>query len=276
MAIWDERKIDCHNHVLDPVRFPFQPDTPYRPSGQEIAPVEQLVRVLDAAGVGAALIVGPNSGYATDNRCLLHAIEHGGGRFKGIAVVPHDITVDDLAKLQEQGIVGVAFNPSALGVAFYLGTRPLLGKLEDLGMFLQLQTEGDQMVALMPLLENSKVRVLIDHCGRPDLSAGLHQPGFQATLELGRRGRASVKLSGYDKFSVDGYPYRDAEPFVEALVEAFTLDRCMWGSDWPYLKATRRLDYSPLVKLVEVLFPNPADRDKLFWKTPQRLFGFAA
>ncbi len=233
------------------------------------------MRVLDAAGVGPALIVGPNSGYATDNRCLIHAIRHGAGRFKGIAVVPHDVSVEDLAKLQTQGIVGVAFNPSALGVAYYLGTRPLLAKLEELGMFLQLQPEGDQLVELMPLLETSSVRLLIDHCGRPDLSAGVRQAGFQAALELGRRRDASVKLSGYDKFSVAGHPYRDTEPFVEALVQAFTLDRCIWGSDWPYLKATRRLDYGPLVRLVEAFFPDPADRDKLFWKTPQRLFGFA-
>jgi predicted TIM-barrel fold metal-dependent hydrolase len=46
--------------------------------------------------------------------------------------------------------------------------------------------------------------------------------------------------------------------------------------DWPYLRAPQRQDYGPLVELVEVLFPDAADREKLFWKTPQLLFGFAA
>ena len=274
MTVWDERKVDCHNHVLDPARFPFQVDTPYRPSAQEIAPVEQFIHVLDTAGVGNALIVGPNSGYGTDNRCLLDAIECGAGRFKGIAVVPHDITLAELAALQSRGIVGVAFNPTALGIPYYLGTAPLLEKLEALGMFLQIQTERDQLLQLWPLIAGSKVRLLIDHCGRPDIAAGIAAPGFQAVLELGRSGRASVKLSGYDKFSQQPHPYPDAWPFVRALVDAYTLDACVWGSDYPYLKATKRLDYGPLVLLAATLFPDPADRHRLFWATPQRLFGF--
>ena len=274
MTIWGERKVDCHNHVLDPARFPYHPDTLYSPSGQEIAPVEQLLHVLDAAGVGNALIVGPNSGYGLDNRCLLDAIERGAGRFKGIAVVPLDITLVELSALQSRGIVGVACNPTVLGVEYYLGAEPLLEKLEALDMFLQIQTERDQLLALWPLIGGSKVRILIDHCGRPDIAAGITAPGFQAVLELGRSRRASVKLSGYDKFSKEAHPYRDCWPFVRALVDAYTLDACLWGSDWPYLKAAKRLDYGPLVLLAATLFPDPSDRNRLFWATPQRLFGF--
>ena len=40
--------------------------------------------------------------------------------------------------------------------------------------------------SMAPLLEPSGVRVLIDHCGRPDPDAGLDQPGFARLLELGR------------------------------------------------------------------------------------------
>jgi hypothetical protein len=35
-------------------------------------------------------------------------------------------------------------------------------------------------------------------------------------------------------------------------------------------------DYGPLVELVEVLFPDATERETLFWKTLQRLFGFVA
>ena len=58
------------------------------------------------------------------------------------------------------------------------------------------------------------------------------------------------------------------------MVDAFTLERCLWASDWPYLRAPQRQDYGPLVELVEVLFPNEADRRALFWDTPKRLFRF--
>ena len=274
MSILDEPKIDCHNHILDPARFPYLTDTAYRPAGQEISPAAQLLNVMDFYGVRYALVVGPNSGYGIDNRCLLDAIERSDGRFKGIAVVPLDLGSAELARLKSRGIVGVAYNTTLQGVDYYLDSGELLAKLADLDMSLQIQLEQDQLLGLRPLIERSTVRLLVDHCGRPVAEAGLDQPGFKALLALGRSGRASVKLSGYQKFSRQPHPHGDAWAFVRALVEAFTLDGCVWGSDWPFLKATERIDYGPLLKLAEMLFPHPADRRKLFWDTPRRLFGF--
>ncbi len=59
---------------------------------------------MDAYGVQHALLVGPSSGYRTDNRCLLHALAQGEGRFKRVAVVDHDTGLDELAALKEQGV----------------------------------------------------------------------------------------------------------------------------------------------------------------------------
>jgi hypothetical protein len=36
MSTFSEPKIDCHAHVLDPVRFPYGADIEYKPAGQEI------------------------------------------------------------------------------------------------------------------------------------------------------------------------------------------------------------------------------------------------
>ena len=72
-------KIDCHVHVFDPVRFPYAPDTFYRPVGHEVATTNALGHVMAAHGVQRALIVGPNSGYGFDNRCLLDALRQGAG-----------------------------------------------------------------------------------------------------------------------------------------------------------------------------------------------------
>ncbi len=274
--LFEEPKIDCHNHVLDPARFPYGADNPYHPAGQEIGTAAQLLRVMDSHGVRHSLVVAPNSGYGTDLRCLLDAIEYAEGRLKGIAVVPFDISVPALRALKAKGVVGVAFNPTFDGLARYAGGRELVAKLADLDLFLQVQVEHDQMLALLPVIAAAPVRLLIDHCGRPTPEAGLDQPGFQAILALAATGRASVKLSGLMKFSREPYPYADTWPFVRALVDAFGLDACVWGSDWPFLRAPQRLDYGPLLSLVETLFPDPAERQKLFWDTPRRLFGFGA
>ena len=275
MSIFDEPKIDCHVHVLDPWRFPYAPDTHYRPAGQETGTFEQLAGVMEAYGTRHALIVGPNSGYGLDNRCLLDALARSGGRCKGIAVVRNDTGVDELEALKRAGIVGVAWNVTHYGVSYYDDAAPLLDRLRALDLFVQLQVEHEQLISLVPMLDRSGVRMLVDHAGRPTASAGVGQSGFRALLALARTGRAFVKLSGVVKIA-QAYPYTEATPFYEALLDAFTADFCMWASDWPYLRAPARVDYGVLLQHIEGLIPDPAQRRRVLWDTPNRLFRFVA
>jgi predicted TIM-barrel fold metal-dependent hydrolase len=277
VSLFNEPKIDSHCHVLDPARFPYAPDVAYRPAGQEVGTLAQYQEVMQAYGIGHALIVGPNSGYGLDNRCLLDALAQGAGpipRFKGVAVVRNGISRTELLQLQAAGVVGIAFNATVLGVQHVLDAAPLLKLLTELDLFAQVQVEHDQLVALQPLLVNSGARIVIDHCGRPHPQGGLQQAGFQSLLALAKTGRAAVKLSGLQKFSLQGPPYEDALPYVRALIDAFTLDNCLWASDWPFLKAPQRLDVGPLIMNVARLVPDAADRKRLWWDSPRRWFGF--
>lgn len=267
-------KIDCHIHAIDPVRFPYGADTPYRPSGQEIAPAAQLIRVFDVLDVRHALVVATNTGYGSDSRILLDTLSQGGGRFKGVAVVENDVDIRELERLKAAGVIGVAFNVPFHGADYYRNTAPLLEMLTSLGLFLQIQVENDQLLDLLPLIDKSPVRLVFDHCGRPSVSQGLKGKAFQALLALGRERDAHVKLSGYYKFSEQPHPYEDAWPFIAALVEVFTLDRCVWGSDYPFLRAAERLDYGPLLAVLTKLFRDPGDRHRLLWRTPAKLLGF--
>ena len=274
MSIFDEPKVDGHCHVLDPARFAYARDVAYRPTGQEIGTLDQYLQVMAAYGIEHALLVGPNSGYGLDNRCLLDALARGGNRFRGIAVVRNDASRDELLLLQAAGVIGVAFNATVHGVDHYADTGPLLRRLADLDMLIQVQVQAKQLLALRPLLEDSGARILIDHCGRPDPGAGIGQAGFQALLALGRSGRAAVKLSGRQKFSAQPPPYADTQAYVDALLEAFTLDACFWASDWPFLKAQQRLDLGPLLQQLAQWLPDPVQRRRLLWDTPRRWLGF--
>jgi predicted TIM-barrel fold metal-dependent hydrolase len=275
MSIFAEPKIDCHVHVFDPARFPYRADTHYAPSGQEIGTPVLLSQAMDAYGTRHALLVGPNSGYGLSNECMLDTIARGGGRYRGIAVVGNDATPDELQALKRADVVGVAWNVTHYGIDYYRGAEPLLRKLVALDMFVDIQVEHDQLVQMMPMLGDSGVRILVDHCGRPTVDLGLGQRGFRALLDLGATGRAFVKLSGFVKFASKPAPYDDARPFVTALVDAFGLDHCLWASDWPYLRSPARVDYGVLLHVVRALFPDTADRRQLLWDTPRELFGFA-
>lgn len=237
MSIFDEPKVDCHCHLFDPARFPYSAQSSYHPAGQEIATAAQIHQVFSAHGVRNALLVQLNSGYGSDNRCMLDAIAASNRKFKGVAVVEHAISSHDLMKLRDASVVGVAFNLPFHGTSYYLGTQTLLARLADLDMFLQFQFHQHQLLEILPLIKKYPVRLLVDHCGRPDPAAGLCDPAFQALLALGQTGRAAVKLSGYIKFSRQTHPFKDTWPFIQALVEAFTSENCVWGSDWPFLRA---------------------------------------
>jgi predicted TIM-barrel fold metal-dependent hydrolase len=274
LSIYATPKVDCHCHVLDPDGFDYAPDVSYRPAGQETGSADYFEHVLDAYGVQHALLVGPNSGYGLDNRCLLAAIAGGHGRFKGIAVIPHDASSDYLQALKAQGIVGIAFNYSLHGLDYYRAAEPLFHRLAALNLFVQLQVEQTQLQMLAPLLLDSGARLLIDHCGRPDVTQGIGGEGFAALLRLADSGRATVKLSGFSKFSAGDFPFTDTRIYSRALLDAFGPDHCIWASDWPFLKAPKRLDYGPLLQLFAQQVPDAEDRQKILWETPKRLFGF--
>lgn len=268
--------IDCHVHVFDPVRFPYAPDAWYLPASAEAGSPSQLDQVLDAHGVGHALLVGPNSGYGLDNRCLLDTLVRSRGRYKGIAMLRNDASDEELQDLWAMGVIGVAFNAALLGVDFYRDIGPLLERMRALGMWANVQVRGDQLVALQPMLKDSGVQLVFDHCGCPVPAEGIGQPGFAALLELGDTGRAVVKLSGFFKVSAQAWPYSDVQPFVDALVDAFTPRQLVWASDWPFLRAPARIDYGPLFALLRLQLPDPAAQHAVLCDTPMRLFKFDA
>lgn len=270
-----EPRIDCHVHVFDPARFPYAADTWYTPSPAETGTPDQLGHVLDAHGVRHALLVGPNSGYGLDNRCLLDTLARHPDRYKGVAVVRHDASRAELQALQAQGVVGVAFNVALLGVDHYRDTGPLLEHLRELDLWAQVQVEGEQLCALAPLLRDSGARLLFDHGGRPRPAEGVGQPGFDTLLGLADTGRAVVKLSGWAKVSQQPHPHADVVPYARALLQAYTPQALVWASDWPFLRAPARIDYGPLLDWLAQLVPDAAARQAILWDTPRRLFGFA-
>ena len=275
MTVFDEKKIDCHNHIFDPARFPYRDDTAYRPSMQEIGTAAQFARVMDACGVQHALLVGPTSGYRTDNRCMLDAIEQGGNRFKGIAVVDNDVSRSELVGDEARRRRGCRFQS---GDGRRRGDERRRARSSTRWptstCSRKSRSTGDQLVALEPLIARTATRLLIDHCGRPEVAAGMNQPGFQALLRLADAGRTVVKLSGLQKFSQLDYPYEDAQPFALQILRTFGPDHCVWGSDWPFLRSPVRMDYAPLLTLIQRLIPDSDARRRVLWDTPRSLFGF--
>ncbi len=269
--------IDCHAHVIDPQRFAYVDGAGYRPQPHETGTREAFTATLDAHDVTHALLVQPSC-YGIDNAAILDAVVRSRGRFKGIAVVAPDIAERQLTALADRGVVGVRFNlvtydRHALAKA---GAAGLLDRLRDLAWFAQIYAHDEQWPELVPILRRSKVKVLIDHFGVRNIAAGIDSSGFCSVLELGRTGLAAVKLSAPFRLVSQPGAYGELDGFAAALLEAFGIAGCVWGSDWPFLATRDRIAYADVLATVGRWLPNPADRNQVLWQNPARLFGFAA
>jgi len=267
--------VDSHCHVFDTDAFPYSADAAYKPPPYEAGTASDLAAVHDAHGITHAVLVNPTSGYGYDNRCMQAALRAGIGRFKGIARVQPgvgDAALDDLA---DCGVIGVRIDLVGDGpiAALHPSVPRLLARVRERGWQVHVQCEKDQLVAAAPVLRAARVPLVIDHVGRPDQAAGLAQAGFRCALDFGEEGHA-IKLSGAFRFASGRAPYEGADPYVRAAIDAFTLDRCVWGSDWPFLRLPARTDYGPVLAMLTRWIPDAADRQRVLWHNPARLFGF--
>ncbi|MGW7575855.1 amidohydrolase family protein [Streptomyces sp. NPDC054765] len=55
--------------------------------------------------------------------------------------------------------------------------------------------------------------------------------GLGKLLALAEFPNVSVKLSGVPTLSTTSYPYPDIWPYLERVLDAFGVDRCMWATD---------------------------------------------
>ena len=262
--------IDCHAHVFHPSRFALTRPVPASLDLGACTP-ERYLGVLDEHGVSNAVLVQPTTGYDHDHACLLNALNAANGRWRGIARLHPAQARAQVAILDHPLVCGVRLDlvNDGLGTLGHPDFPWLLGALRERDAVLQVQCEGDQLAAVLEVAGDAGVRIVVDHCGRPDPAAGLVQPGFAALLELGRRGHF-VKLCGAFRFSRMAYPHPDVTPFVEALLATFTRDRCVWGSDWPFLHHADKVRYGQAVDLATAWVGTPHSLDA----AARRLFGF--
>lgn len=268
--------VDCHAHIIDLARFPFSGTKGYQPRAEESGTSEAFCEVLDRNGVTHAVLV-QLSGYGTNNGAILDAVRAYPDRFKAIAMVDPSIDDKALDDLDAAGVVGVRFNlvsyePDAL---LRSDAPRWLARLRGRGWFAQVYANDAQWASAAPILEQSGVPVLVDHFGVIDPRAGTAQKGFRAALELGRVGVAVAKLSSPFRVTGTVLGFEALDPFVEAIVDAFGIDRCLWGSDWPFVNVPRRPHYADVVASLMRWFPDESDRRQVLWDNPRRLFGFA-
>jgi len=101
------------------------------------------------------------------------------------------------------------------------------------------------------------LNVVVDHFGRPEPSLGANVPSFLHLLELARTQRLWIKVSGtYRNWTHGGTSEDETRRAFDLLKEAFSVERLMWGSDWPHTQHETPEQFSRSLELLHALIPD--------------------
>ena len=151
-------------------------------------------------------------------------------------------TTDDLERLKSEGFVGLSFYvfgqervDALLSISdevwSWLTSRQWLVSVNSKG--------GDWTAWQTILQQHGELRLVVSHLGlppkvsEPPTEAGARE-AMASVLALAGFPQSRVKLSGFYAMTDPGhdYPHRAAWPYVEALMEAFGVERLLWASDF--------------------------------------------
>ncbi len=263
---------DSHCHIFGPAsQFPFDPGRSYTPPD---AGFDDLKAKQDNLGLQRAVLVQANC-HGYDMSAITNAIARSHRQYRGVALVPSDVTSQRLKALHNEGIRGVRYNFVAhLAGATIDDVRLMADKIAPLGWHLCIHADEVSLLRLLPDLRKLEIPFVIDHMGRVDIEKGLQSEAFQSLLSLARNPQAWVKISGVDRLASGNSPYSAGLPFMKAIIEAMP-DRTLWGTDWPHPNVKGDVpDDGQLLNIFGEICTDPLLRKKILVDNPQILYQF--
>lgn len=273
--------------IIDAQVHAYERNTPARPwvghlHGPDSVTGDEMVAAMDAVGVDAALLVSPFSLYRLDASYALQVHADHPDRFR--LIKPVDTSDQGVSEIiadwaATKGTVGirVMLRPDVPADPADPGINRTLAAAAQHAMPVNLLCSGrlDQAAGLAA--RNPDTVLVMDHLG-------LHQPfepppppdpwaDLQKVLGLAAYPNTRIKISGACTLSHEPFPYNDIWDPVRRIIDAFGLDRCMWGTDWT--RATALLTYEQGVEAFRVSDRlSESDKAALMGGTLQRVYNW--
>jgi predicted TIM-barrel fold metal-dependent hydrolase len=274
--------IDTHVHVIspDPSAYPADPIGGHRSVWSQERPVdaEGLLRALDTAGIAKAVVVQASTVYGHDNRYVADTVRAHPDRFAGVYSLDA-MAADAVAQIdrwQAEGLSGFRLfttGSTMPGQADWLGhadSYPAWAHAERLGIPVCLQMTMQGLPALRSLLERfPAVRVLLDHCARPELADGAPYAAAKPLLDMAVFPGVYLKLTNRTLAAAAQGSSTPAD-FLAAAVAAFGAERIAWGSNFPAAEGALADLYASARVALSAL-PG-ADRERIFSGTAKRIY----
>jgi predicted TIM-barrel fold metal-dependent hydrolase len=231
--------IDAQIHEVSP---PVKVDASLGEAVRLLVGVEICREAMDAVGVDAALLFAPQP-------YMDAAVARYPDRFAG--ALTFDYAAEDLEEqvanyrkrpgmLAGRNLVGNAAT-AELRPEFHAGKFDRLwaaAEKHDLPLFFS--THGNTDVMGTVAERHPNLTMVIDHLGLSQSPVSPPRPDpwdqLPGILSLAKYPNIHVKFSGAPLLSREPYPHRDLWPNLLRIVEAFTPDRLMWGTDFTRMR----------------------------------------
>jgi predicted TIM-barrel fold metal-dependent hydrolase len=276
------RLIDIHPHIISPDtgRYPRVPLFGVQSdwSRERPAALDGLVAAMDEAGVDKAAVVQASTCYGHDNTYLADAIAQYPQRLTGVGSVDL-LQADAPERIRHwagRGISGLrlftggstaAFDSTSLDDPRVFGSWQLCGELK---MSICIQTDPSGLAQVAGLARRfPRVRIVLDHLGRPDVTDGPPYGRASSLFALARCDNIFLKLSP----RIFGEVKRgkaSASSFFPRLVEAFGSSRLAWGSNFPATAGKLRDNLAGAREALACL--RAEDQAWIFARTAQQLY----
>jgi len=275
--------------IIDAQLHAYERNRPERPwhaalTGPAEATGEQTVAILDAAGVDGAILVSAFTMYRYDASYALEVRKRYPTRFALVKPVdPANPAVADV-------IADWKRTPGAVGVRMLLVRSGLATDAADPGLNRVLKEAGRQSLpvnlhiagrldqGIELIRRNPDTQIIVDHLGlvQPHAPPLPQQPWAELpkVLTLAMLPHVAIKITGACTLSREEFPYNDIWDPVCRIIDAFGIDRCMWGTDWT--RAVKFLTYAQGVDAFRVTNRiSDGDKAKLMGGTAARLYGWS-
>ena len=249
--------------TIDSQVHAYERDSAERPwqghlTGPEEVTGDDMVAAMDAVGVDGALLVSPYSMYRFDASYALEVYAKHPGKFGLIRPFdPESDTIeDDMAEWT--GTPGVVGARIMLSYGTYTADHPGLNRIlaagGQAGVPINVMSSGHLPLLRELALRNSGTQIVIDHLGIPQPFEPPVPPNPFADLDsvvaMAELDNVVIKISGACTLSHEPFPYPDIWEPLGKIFEAFSLERCMWGTDWT--RAINMLNYEQGVESFRV------------------------
>ena len=251
-------------------------------TGPEEVTGDNMVEEMDRVGVDGAILVSPWSMYRYDASYAVDVFKKFPNKFRLVKPVdPSDLEVSEIIQewAKVRGAVAVRLmmayadpgNASNYGLDIVMKTASRCNFPVNLLCWGNLKEIG----CLAKRYPNT--RLVIDHLGiwQPFDFPVPDQPflELQNVLELANFDNIAIKITGACTLSHQSFPYTDIWEPLEKIFTRFSLERCMWGTDWT--RAVKLVSYK---ESVDCFLDNSSlsadEKSQLMGKTVERIYGW--